>query len=232
MFFILSRSFIFWVYMEKRTKTTKEQLLFSAGELFSEHGYDGVSTRMIADEAGVTLGSIHYHFGSKENLFLEACRYAIAEKRCNGFLEVLEENPSLADNPSGQAEIIRTAVYRNFHEFFRPEKPRWERRILIREVMNPSSAMAIIAEEIFKPDSEATREFYRKIKPGASDREANAWMDILHAQIVFYAATEEVIELVRNEKITNFDFYRETAKKVSRAMILLLDLPIPEDLKE
>lgn len=218
--------------MEKKKKATKEQLVFAAGELFAELGYDAVSTRMIADKAEVTLGSIHYHFGSKENLFLEACKYALAEKRCNGFLEVLEENPELAEHPSGQAEIIRTAVYRNFHELFRPEKPRWERLILIREVMNPSSALPIIAEQIFKPDSEATRAFFRKIKPGASDREANAWMDFLHAQIVFYAATEEIMELVRNEKITSYDFYREAARNLSRAMILLLNLPLPEDLKE
>lgn len=213
------------------TKSTREQLLLAGGELFAKLGFDGVSTRAIAEKAGVNLGSIHYHFGSKEKLYLEACRHAMAEKRCNGFLEVLEENPLLAEHPAGQAEIIRTAVYRNFHEMFKPEKPRWERQILMREIVNPSSAMPALVAQLFIPDMEKTREFYRKIKPGAGSKEANAWMDILHAQIVYYAATEQVLELARGERITDAAFYRQAARTVSRAMILQLELPLPEDLK-
>ena len=213
------------------TLSTKEQLIIAGGELFAEHGYDGVSTRMIAEKAGVNLGSIHYHFGSKENVYVASFLYAMDKKSCNGLLEVLEENPTLADHPTGQAEIIRTAVYRNFHELFKPEKPQWERRILIREIVKPSSALPVLVEKVFAPDKEKTYEFYQKIKPGADIREANAWMDILHAQVVFYAATEEILELVRGVKITDATFYREAARTVSRAMILQLDLPLPEDLK-
>ena len=40
----------------------------AAGELFSLHGFDGVSLRDIARKAGVNHGLIHRHFGSKENL--------------------------------------------------------------------------------------------------------------------------------------------------------------------
>jgi TetR/AcrR family transcriptional regulator, repressor for neighboring sulfatase len=40
----------------------------AAGELFSRHGFDGVSIRDIAKKAGVNHGLIHRHFGSKENL--------------------------------------------------------------------------------------------------------------------------------------------------------------------
>ncbi|PID72527.1 MAG: hypothetical protein CSB34_01585 [Desulfobulbus propionicus] len=216
---------------KKETQSTRELLLFTGGELFSEHGYDGVSTRAIAEAAGVNLGSIHYHFGSKEKLYMEAFTFAIAEKRCNGFLEVLEENPMLAENPAGQAEIIRTAVYRNFHEFFRPEKPRWERQIIIREVTKPSTVAPILLEQVYIPDMDRTREFYKKIKPGAQDKEANAWMDMLHAQIIYYGALEDVLYLARGERVTDVDFYREAARTVSRAMILQLDLPLPKDLQ-
>ncbi|WP_051305346.1 CerR family C-terminal domain-containing protein [Desulfogranum mediterraneum] len=217
--------------MAKTTRTTREQLVYAAGELFAELGFDGVSTRMIAEKAGITLGSIHYHFGSKKNLYLEAFSYALEEKRCNGFLEVLEENPRLVEQPTGQAELIRTAVYRNFHEYFRAEKPRWERQILVRELVTPSSAIPLIVERFFKPDMEATRQFYRKIKPGAGDKEINTWMDILHGQIFFYSAIEEVLDLVRGEEISDVAFYREAARTVSRAMITFLDLPLPKDLQ-
>ncbi|HOD16336.1 MAG TPA: TetR/AcrR family transcriptional regulator [Spirochaetota bacterium] len=47
----------------------------AAGELFSRHGFDGVSVRDIAKRAGVNHGLIHRHFGSKENLRRQTLQY-------------------------------------------------------------------------------------------------------------------------------------------------------------
>ena len=46
--------------------TTKDLILDTAESLFSKHGIDGVSLRLLTKHAGVNLGSVHYHFGSKE----------------------------------------------------------------------------------------------------------------------------------------------------------------------
>lgn len=35
-----------------------------------KHGYAGMSTRRVADTAGVPLSQLHYHFGSKQRLIL------------------------------------------------------------------------------------------------------------------------------------------------------------------
>jgi len=50
---------------------TKRQILRSAKEALLDSGYSKLSTRRIADEAGVPLSQIHYHFGSKQGLMLE-----------------------------------------------------------------------------------------------------------------------------------------------------------------
>jgi AcrR family transcriptional regulator len=50
---------------------TVARLLDTAERLFGELGYDGVGMRMLAEEAKVNLGAATYHFGSKENLYLE-----------------------------------------------------------------------------------------------------------------------------------------------------------------
>jgi AcrR family transcriptional regulator len=47
---------------------TKEKILDSAERLFGEQGYGATSLRHIIAEAGVNLASVHYHFGSKEEL--------------------------------------------------------------------------------------------------------------------------------------------------------------------
>lgn len=50
---------------------TRESILTAAKEALLEAGYARLSTRRIADAAGVPLSQIHYHFGSKSNLVLE-----------------------------------------------------------------------------------------------------------------------------------------------------------------
>jgi AcrR family transcriptional regulator len=47
---------------------TRERILAVAGELFTEHGYDGTSLREIADRLGFTKAALYYHFQSKEQI--------------------------------------------------------------------------------------------------------------------------------------------------------------------
>ncbi len=51
--------------------TTKAGVLAAAKEALIESGYSQLSTRRIAEIAGVPLSQIHYHFRSKQNLVLE-----------------------------------------------------------------------------------------------------------------------------------------------------------------
>lgn len=48
----------------------KNRILDVAEELFSSHGFDGVSVRELAKQADINIAMISYYFGSKENLYL------------------------------------------------------------------------------------------------------------------------------------------------------------------
>ncbi|SDH95252.1 DNA-binding transcriptional regulator YbjK [Sinosporangium album] len=52
--------------------TTKARLRTAAAELIAEVGWRGVSTRMVADRAGLRVGLVHYHFDSLTALLLAA----------------------------------------------------------------------------------------------------------------------------------------------------------------
>ncbi len=54
--------------VEPRTRAT---ILEAAKQALLDMGYAGLSTRKIAEAAGVPLSQIHYHFGSKQGLVLE-----------------------------------------------------------------------------------------------------------------------------------------------------------------
>ena len=57
--------------MYSEDKKTYEKLMDCAEKIFAEKGYDKASVREITAAANVNLASIHYHFGSKENLLQE-----------------------------------------------------------------------------------------------------------------------------------------------------------------
>jgi AcrR family transcriptional regulator len=48
----------------------EEALLDAAERLLIEIGYAGITTRRLAEEAGVNHGLVHYYFGSMENLLV------------------------------------------------------------------------------------------------------------------------------------------------------------------
>ena len=51
---------------------TRTAILDAAEQLFSKNGVEGTSMRDISKAAGVNLGAINYHFGTKDRLALEA----------------------------------------------------------------------------------------------------------------------------------------------------------------
>ena len=69
---------------EAAQKTTarsaaEEALLDAAERLLVEVGHAGITTRRLADEAGVNHGLVHYYFGSIENLLVRVLeRYTAA----------------------------------------------------------------------------------------------------------------------------------------------------------
>ena len=59
--------------VKKRLKADerRRQLLGIAKEMFSEHGFENTSTRLIAAAAGVTEAIVFRHFTSKEDLYIQ-----------------------------------------------------------------------------------------------------------------------------------------------------------------
>jgi len=58
---------------------TRARLLDTALKLFSEHGMEGTSLQMIADELGVTKAAVYYHFKTKDEIAESVAAPAIQE---------------------------------------------------------------------------------------------------------------------------------------------------------
>ena len=63
----------------RRGADTRCRIIETAIDLFAMRGYDGTSTRALAESAEVNLPAIQYYFGSKEGLYRAAIDHIIAQ---------------------------------------------------------------------------------------------------------------------------------------------------------
>jgi AcrR family transcriptional regulator len=63
---------------EETRQKSKDNIVATALTLFSKHGFEGTSIRMIATESKVSLGLMYNYFGSKEDLILAILKDAFA----------------------------------------------------------------------------------------------------------------------------------------------------------
>jgi TetR/AcrR family transcriptional repressor of nem operon len=54
--------------MARRKDVSKSQIMDAAQALLSAHGFNGFSTRELADELGISSASLHHHFTTKGDL--------------------------------------------------------------------------------------------------------------------------------------------------------------------
>ena len=57
---------------------TREKLMAAAAELVAELGWGRVTTRAVAERAGLPHGAVSYHFRGKQELLIEAAMFAFA----------------------------------------------------------------------------------------------------------------------------------------------------------
>jgi AcrR family transcriptional regulator len=92
--------------MPRDPQPTKDRILASAERLFATNGFDGVSMRDIAADADSQLALIHYHFGTKLDLYraIWALRYTkeVANRR--------EASLASLDFSLPVAKLVRTLV--------------------------------------------------------------------------------------------------------------------------
>lgn len=102
----------------ERGREVRRGLLASAVELITELGWNAVSTRILAERAGVRPGLVHYHFESLPALLREAALGAMAAladaaplKAVDDLDEGLDLLVGALDDPSGSLSLLFSETY-------------------------------------------------------------------------------------------------------------------------
>ena len=91
---------------KEHKQNTRERIVEAAAAAFRQNGADKVGVSEIMQEAGLTHGGFYAHFASKEDLLIEALRYASEEAN-----ELLETESSARGESSAPRLLAAALTY-------------------------------------------------------------------------------------------------------------------------
>jgi TetR/AcrR family transcriptional regulator, regulator of cefoperazone and chloramphenicol sensitivity len=136
----------------QRGEETRARIVAAALSLFGERGFDGASTRDIAERAGVNAPAIGYYFDNKEGVYLACVEHIVTRVWAEVSTTVEAAEAVLASNADDQALIeafcsIQACIGQFL--FTSTESDDW-RLFIAREQagLGPSSGFELIDQKI------------------------------------------------------------------------------------
>ncbi|MDR3414267.1 MAG: CerR family C-terminal domain-containing protein [Formivibrio sp.] len=128
-----------------RSGQTCSRMIDAAIDVFGALGYEGASTRILADRAGVNLSAIPYHFGGKRELYMAAAQSIAdyARKRVDPIIDALDDAGG-----SSPAARIDKALSRFFHFMVGGPEPEAWASFFVRCEYDGDDAFRMIHEEL------------------------------------------------------------------------------------
>jgi AcrR family transcriptional regulator len=148
---------------DRRNDITKERILSEAETLFAQEGYRAVSVREITSAANCNLAAVNYHFGSKQNLYLEVfrARWVPRARRVQEYFR-----RSLAAQDSLSAGAVARALAEAFLVGpLSDEECHRHHQLMARELGQPTEAFGLVAEQVMRPFFKELADTLRPVVP-------------------------------------------------------------------
>lgn len=137
---------------------TRARLLHAAGPIFADKGFQGATVREICERAGVNVASIKYYFGDKERLYIETVKEA---RRIKAEPAPFPQWSDDVPPETRLQQFIHTLLTRMFLVNAAP----WPTRLMLREILEPTTACQELVQEFFRPEFEMLLEILDAMLP-------------------------------------------------------------------
>jgi AcrR family transcriptional regulator len=91
--------------VDSKAARTRRRILDVSARVFAEHGYGGASLRRIASEAGLQVGSLYFHFRTKDELVAATLVDGVDSARA-----ALQEAISAVPDDASARDRLRAAI--------------------------------------------------------------------------------------------------------------------------
>lgn len=133
----------------RKGEATRLRLVKTAERLFAEQGVDAVSVRAVNAAAGLGPASVHYHFGSKDELLRAVLTDVGATVRDE--IQTNADRLAVAPDPPGTEALVR-AVTEPYLNLLRRHRTRGMRWIKIISQISQEGHPVLLATEAHLPD--------------------------------------------------------------------------------
>ncbi|AJQ93968.1 TetR/AcrR family transcriptional regulator [Gynuella sunshinyii] len=184
----------------------RSALIAAAQELFLKHDFDHVSTRQIANLAGVNSALIAYYFGNKIGLFENAMKEMLAPV-------VTLLNETIQDPSPEFLKQLMLTVSRRI--------PADMARLIIRTLLSDNQLLkTLVVNELARPMNVRLRKVLTKLQNNnlidpAEDPKLLSFL--LAALLIFPLAMQPI-----GEEILDYPFNAENRERLAQAQITLL----------
>jgi TetR/AcrR family transcriptional regulator, regulator of cefoperazone and chloramphenicol sensitivity len=143
---------------------TRQRLLAAASEVFADKGFWETTHAEICEKAKANTAAVNYHFGSKEQLYVEAWRYSFERS-----MEAYPSDGGISPDAPVQ-ERLRGQILALMHRIGDPDNHEVE--IMHKEMANPTGLLTEVIREVIEPMRQDTRSIIKELLgDGASDRQ-------------------------------------------------------------
>ena len=202
---------------------TRLSLIEAAGELFAEKGIPAVTTREIARKAGAVQNAITYHFGGIDGLISAVWAYVLIEWEPGSFERYLQEHEKKNAAPAEQRELVAGCIRLLFQIMYRPDRPLWISKFLVRSAMSPEGR-EYVAHTVSGNIVPLLTGLFGKISGKDDPEEAQCWsLRILAAPMVFTANLTEFAKFRRGNSI-NQKLYKKLEEVTIREALFAVGL--------
>lgn len=141
-----------------RGDVTREKLLLAAIDVFGRYGFDGTTTRALADAAGVNLQAIPYYFSGKEGLYIAAAEHIaglvvahVAERRDRVRARLASAEQAGRPLDAAEARALLGDILQTMTTLFVSHEAESWARFVLREQMEPTEAFTRIYGSVMRP---------------------------------------------------------------------------------
>lgn len=174
------------------SEQVRERLLDASEEVMAAEGFDGASVRQITSLAGCNVAAVNYHFGGKENLYIEMFRRRLREMTARR-KEMIEEIMSGENGPVTLEKLLEGFSKGFIEPLVDEEKGRRFIRLMVREMNTPRLPKQMFNEEVAEPTLRSLGLAMKEIYPEMSDEKLMLCMISVIGQLVHLIRFTETI---------------------------------------
>ncbi len=136
---------------------TRMQILNAAGPIFAQRGFRAATVREICKAANVNVASVKYYFRDKDGLYLESVQLASQQQ--------VQRFPLPERSPQSRPEIrLYDFILTLLTRLLDNDQP-WQTRLMMREVLQPTSACRDLVEGHMRPHFEILLQVLGELVP-------------------------------------------------------------------